>query len=364
MYENETFFNIKNRVLSQIPTDVDKRQGSIIYDSTAPVSAELAQVYIELDRVLREGFADTASRYYLIKRARERGLSPYPATASIILAELTGDIELRGGERFNFEELNFYYIGEKQDKYYKLKCETKGEIGNVVYGTLIPIDNIPRLQKATIYELLTAGTDEEDTEAFRQRYFNSFKNYAFGGNRADYKEKLKSLNNIEEITNNGGVGGCKIYRTPNGGGTVGIYFQTLGYGKPNNELVELVQKEVDPNPYTGEGYGTAPIGHFVTLHPVDTIDVRIETTLELKPGFVVGDIQEFINEIIEDYLQELRESWENEEYIVIRVAKIESFILDINGVVDIRNTTINGFAENLSLDKNTIPLRGEINATA
>ena len=362
MYENETFFNILNRALEKVPTDVDKRQGSIIYDALAPVCAELAQVYIQLDWVLKEGFADTASREYLIKRARERGLFPYQATSSIILAELTGNINLKGGERFNAEDINFYYIGEKEEQYYKLKCETPGEIGNITYGSLIPIDNIPNLQKANIHSLLTAGQDEEDTESFRQRYFNSFKNYAFGGNRADYKEKLQSLNKIEDITNNGGVGGVKIYRTPNGGGTVDIYIQSLGYNKPTDKLVELVQKEVDPEPYKAEGYGTAPIGHFVTIKPVDTIQINIDTTLELKPGFVIDDIREYVTQTIETYFEELRETWQDEECLIVRISKIEALILDINGVIDIRETKINNLPNNLNLDKNTIPLRGDINA--
>ena len=363
MYENETFFNILNRALEKVPTDVDKRQGSIIYDALAPICAELAQVYIQLDFVLKEGFADTASREYLIKRARERGLAPYPATPSIILAELTGNIDLKGGERFNAEDINFYYIGEKEEQYYKLKCEQVGEVGNITYGTLIPIDNIPNLQKASIHSLLTAGQDEEDTEEFRERYFKSFRNYAFGGNRADYKEKLQSLNKLEEIINNGGVGGAKIYRTPNGGGTVDIYIQSLGYNNPTDKLIELVQKVVDPEPYTGDGYGIAPIGHFVTIKPVNTLQIDISTTLELKPGFVVDDVREYINQGIEKYLQELRESWQDEEYLIVRAAKIEALILDINGVVDVRETTINNQPSNLSLEKNTIPLRGDINVT-
>lgn len=364
MYENETFFNVLNRALEKVPTDVDKRQGSIIYDALAPTCAELAQMYIQLDWVLKEGFADTASREYLIKRARERGLAPYPATSSIILAELTGNINLKGGERFNAEDINFYYIGQKEEQYYKLKCETPGEVGNISYGSLIPIDNIPNLQKATIHSLLTIGQNEEDTEEFRKRYFNSFKNYAFGGNRADYKEKLQNLNKIEEITNNGGIGGVKIYRTPNGGGTVDVYMQSLGYNKPTNTLIELVQKEVDPEPYKGEGYGTAPIGHFVTIKPVEAMQIDINTTLELKPGFTIDDIKEYINQTIENYLQELKKTWENEQYLIIRVAKIESLILDINGVADIKDTKINNIASNLELDKNTIPLRGDINATS
>lgn len=358
-----TFNEILDALLNKVPTTVDKRQGSVIYDALAPTSAELTQVYINLAYVLQQGFADTANREYLVKRANERGLSPYPATNSIILAELTGNINLTGGERFNQDDLNFYYIGEKEGEYYKLKCEQTGAQGNITYGRLIPIDNIPNLESATVHNLLLAGQDEEDTEVFRERYFKSFKNYAFGGNRADYKEKLQSLNNVENVTNNGGVGGTKIYRTPNGGGTVDIYIQNLNYEKPTQNLINAVQKEVDPIPYNGEGYGIAPIGHFVTIKPVEETTININTTVELKLGFSIEDIRGYINTTINNYLKELNQSWQDEEYLIIRLAKVEALILEVNGVVDIRDTTINNNASNLSLDKNNICKAGVINVT-
>ena len=77
MYENESFFNILNRALDKVPTDVDKRQGSIIYDSLAPVCAELTQVYIALDWVLKEGFADTSSREVVNILLKEQGREGY-----------------------------------------------------------------------------------------------------------------------------------------------------------------------------------------------------------------------------------------------------------------------------------------------
>ena len=95
---------------------------------------------------------------------------------------------------------------------------------------------------------------------------------------------------------------------------------------------------------------------------METIQIDINTILELKPGFTIDDIKEYINQAIEGYLQELRESWQDEEYIVVRIAKIEALILDINGVVDIRETKVNNIDSNLELDKNTIPTRGDINA--
>ena len=363
MFENETFNNILQRALNKVPTDVDKRQGAIIYDTLAPTSAELAQVYIALDRVLTEGFADTASREYLIKRANERGLSPYPATHSIILAELKGDIQLSGGERFKADIYNFSYIGEKEGEYYKLKCEEAGTIGNISSGQLIPIDNIPNLQKANIVDLLTAGKNEEGTEEFRERYLNSFRNYAFGGNRADYIEKLNSLNQVESIINNGGIGGVKIYRTPNGGGTVHIFIQNSAYNIPTTTLIELVQEKIDPIEFSGEGYGIAPIGHFVTIKSVKSQIINIETTIELKQGFVIGDVKSYIEESIDKYLLELRESWQKEENLIVRISKIDSLILEINGIVDIRNTKINNSPDNLTIEKNTIPMKGTINVT-
>ena len=40
------------------------------------------------------------------------------------------------------------------------------------------------------------GEDEEDTEAFRNRYLDSFSSQSYGGNRRDYKEKVGSLERV------------------------------------------------------------------------------------------------------------------------------------------------------------------------
>lgn len=364
MYEKMTFNNILNKAMQKVPDDFDKRQGSIIYDALAPICAELAQFYIELDRVLKEGFADTASRHYLIKRAMERGLKPFEATYSTILANLKGNINLQGGERFSTdEEVIFYYIGEKEDEYYKLKCEQIGTIGNISYGDLLPIDNIPNLKSAKIHKIHTSGLEEEETEKFRKRYFESFRNEAFGGNRADYIEKITLLNNNIDIIENGGIGGIKVYRVPNGGGTVKVVITNNSYNQPNTNLINLVQEKIDPVDNTGEGTGIAPIGHFVTVEPVKSIRINIETKIDLKLGYEIEDIKPYVEESIENYIQELCKTWQDENNIIIRISYIESHILQILGIEDVRNTTINGNAENFILDEYSIPLRGDINVT-
>ena len=73
MYESQTFDVLLKRMLDKIPNSLDKREGSIIYDALAPAANELQNAYINLDIMINEAYADTASRYYLIKKScRER----------------------------------------------------------------------------------------------------------------------------------------------------------------------------------------------------------------------------------------------------------------------------------------------------
>ena len=40
MYDDQTYENILDRTLSRVASDVDKREGSLIMNAIAPVSAE------------------------------------------------------------------------------------------------------------------------------------------------------------------------------------------------------------------------------------------------------------------------------------------------------------------------------------
>lgn len=154
-YEKMTYDVILERMLNRVPNSIDKREGSIIYDALAPAAIELANLYLEFDNVLNETFADTASRYYLIKRAEERGLTPKPATYAIVqgrFAPKTLNIPI--GSRFSGDDLNYEVIEKIEDGKYRLRCETLGSMGNQYFGKLIPIDYIEGLETAEIVEIL------------------------------------------------------------------------------------------------------------------------------------------------------------------------------------------------------------------
>lgn len=349
MYEDITFEVILQRMLDRVPNNIDKREGSIIYNALAPAAVELQNMYIELDWILNQSFADTAQREYLIKRCAERGIFPEEATKAILKGEFNIDVPI--GSRFSLDILNYRVIEKISNGVFKLECETPGEIGNQKLGTLIPIDYIEGLTSAELTELLIPGEDEEDTESLRERYFNSLESQSFGGNIADYKEKTKQLP---------GVGGVKVYPVWNGGGTVKLVIIDSTYNVPSSTLIDAVQTAVDPIQNQGKGVGFAPIGHVVTVEGVSATTININTNITYQEGWTWADIEPYVHKAIDDYFFELASSWENENNLIVRISQIETRILNIAGVVDIENTTINGQAQNFVLGADNIPVRGEV----
>lgn len=349
MFEEMSYDTILQRMLDLVPSTMDKREGAIIRDALAPCAAELMLMYLELESVLNETFGDTASRDYLIRRAAERGLEPTPASYAVLQGAFNMDIPL--GSRFSCSALNYEATAKADDGIYQMTCETIGEAGNATFGTLIPIDYIDGLATATLTELLIPGEDEEDTEVFRARYFASFESQAFGGNQADYIEKTNAI---------AGVGGCKVYPVWDGGGTVKLVILDSAYNTPSDELVALVQETVDPVGSSGTGVGFAPIGHSVTVVGTTDVTVDISATFTFVDGWDFDTTLSSIQEAVESYFSELRQSWAEESGLVVRVSQLESRLLAVSGVLDIEDTTINENSKNLTLNTDEVPVLGEV----
>lgn len=349
MYENITHEEILNRMLDQIPSDLDKRQSSVIYAALSAAAVELHGMYTELWAVMNELFADTAGREYLIKRAAERGLKPKAASYAVLKGEFNQDIPI--GSRFSLETLNYIAIERIGTGIYKMQCETIGEIGNTLFGTLIPIEYIKGLASAELTELLIPGEDEEETEHFRRRYFDSLESQAFGGNIADYREKVIGIS---------GVGGVKVYPAWDGGGTVKLVIINSECAIPSLELVQLVKDAMDPEPNTGKGYGLAPIGHVVTVEAVREQRVSVETTITYQVDYNFERCQEDICAAIDIYLHELNKTWQDSGQTIVRVSRIESRLLDIEGILDVYDTKLNGASGNYVMPSNAIAVRGDV----
>lgn len=186
MYEGQTYDLILKRMLARVSNKMDKREGSVIWDTHSPTAIEFQILYLELENIIKEGYASTASREFLILRCKEHGITPYPATKAVLKGAFTPATVDVIGKRFSINTLNYVVTEKISAGIYKVQCETAGIIGNQFLGRMLPIEYVKGLQTAELTEVLIPGDDEEETEALRKRYLSSLSPIAFGGNRADY----------------------------------------------------------------------------------------------------------------------------------------------------------------------------------
>lgn len=394
-----TYEEILERMLARVSDKFDKREGSVIFDTHSPTAIELQLLYVELNTLIAEAYGDSASREFLIRRCKERGITPYEATKAILKGEFTPKNIDVTGQRFNISSLNFIVLEKIADGEYQVQCETPGIVGNQQLGTMIPIEYIEGLETAELTGVLIPGEDEEDTEDLRKRYFDSFNEKAFGGNVQDYLEKTNAIP---------GVGSTKVTRVWNGdirpadmiptakvktwyegiigtldqevalwlsnvymaaaekklttGGTVLLTILNSDYGVASDTLIQTVQNTIDPAENAGEGYGLAPIGHVVSVKSAKEVTVTLKTKITFDTGYSWSNLQNSIDTAVQDYLLELRKGWADTAYLVVRISQIETRLLSIKGIVDIENTKINGSTDNLTLGKYEVPVLGGASA--
>lgn len=404
MFESYSFDKIMDRMLSNVSSRFDKREGSVIYDALAPAALELSNFYIALDMVADEVFADTASYYYLIKRAAERGIYPKEETNAICRMEVSPPgTKISVGDRFSLNGINYTVVAfiDAEAGEYQAECEIAGADGNQQTGELLPvetIEDINGMEYARITEILVPGEDEEDVEAFRERYFASVNSEAFGGNKTDYIDKINAIN---------GVGGCKVARAwENGysptdlmpveevtawfadqtedtlgtdvyrwisavyhaaeekllttGGTVKVIIISSEYKEPSSALIKIVQDTLDPVITAGEGDGIAPVGHVVNVYGVKSHAVNVSAVVTYRQGYSFSVLEIPIQEMLDSYFAELAQSWADVDNIIIRASEIETRLLKLEGVADVTGITLDGMDKNLVLGSNAIPVRGGV----
>lgn len=115
---------------------------------------------------------------------------------------------------------------------------------------------------------------------------------------------------------------------------------------------------IDPLQNRGEGYGIAPIGHIVTVAGVNEATVDISFTATLQTGYTWEDVSGYVNNAIDSYFLTLNEDWEDSGNIIVRISQLETRILDVEGIIDITGTAINGVESNLTVEKDSIVVRG------
>lgn len=293
--------------------------------------------------IISSNFAATADGDDLEKRVNEHGVERKKAGKAIRRALFSdGDgqpLDVAIDSQFKLDAI-VYKVSERIEAgEYKVEALTAGSVGNKDYGEMLPIEANDKLGKAILADVLVPGEDEETDESLYYKFIDHIREKTFGGNRADYKKKLMAIQ---------GVGGVRLRRAPFGGGTVKAIIIDSDFNVPTTDFVSYVQELMDPLEFKGEGYGTAPIGHEVTVEGVRKNEITVESELVLN-GSTIGQIEAQVIGTLEEYFAELRANWFKDFDINVRITHIESRLLKIEGIEDIASTLLNGLDKNINL---------------
>lgn len=135
----------------------------------------------------------------------------------------------------------------------------------------------------------------------------------------------------------------------NGENTVKVIIVDQNSQPADNELVKKVQNYIDPYEEGtmkgwGCGNGQAPIGAYCTVASASSLDLTINAELKIKAGETLPVIKERVETALNNFLSNLIF---NDDIDYISYAKVGAVILDVEGISDYKNLTINGETDNI-----------------
>lgn len=351
MWENMTYETILDDMLSRVTSDVDKREGSVIYDALAPCAYQLAQNYFLLNNFLDLVSGDTAVGEYLDRVVADYGLVRKPPSYAIREIRSSGpinigtrwglnidnDVEVYNdrGELVKTRNLPYKIIESIGVNTYSAICEYAGIAGHIYTGQLENIDNVSGIV-ATIEGIVASGYDSETDENLRLRLYAYLQRPSTSGNVFNYREWAMSVP---------GVGAAKVFPLWNGNGSVKVLI--VDNNMEADETLEPVVLEYIES--------VRPIGANITVDSPGGREISISAELALDGTSVYEDVKNSFISGITKYLKSLV----FETYIV-SYAKIGSILLSTSGVADYSNLIVNGGTENVMIYDDEMPVLGSV----
>lgn len=312
---------ITRNVLSTVRSDVDKREGSIIYDSVAPLSFMVAAVLQMLKTALANTDLQTATGDWLDLLGSDKGVYRKQAIPSRRIASVSPiDTQLSVGARFETKAgLGLFWAitsaTENQGEYI-VECETAGSNGGADYGELTPVVPIAGLDSFVFTSTMVYGSDAESDIDFRLRIWQSLKSDSYGGNFADYKDWV--FNTFAESDYGSEIDGMLFYPAFDGGGTVKIFPTAAEYDSDGNAIrylpassgvCDALKAYLDPINASGLGAGIVPVGHRVTIEAPETTVLTISVSVELKSGQteITDELKRATYDDLQTYIESVRQ---------------------------------------------------------
>jgi len=350
---------IMQRMLNNIPEDLDKSEGGYIWDSLSPVAIELAQAYIWAQEVLKRGFVATTFGDYLDLKVSEDGIERKLAVKA------TGEVTFTGTpgtkipaytkiatssdgntSSIEFETMNEVTIGENGSVTVGISAVEAGKKGNVSPGTInVMVKPLSGVSSVTNQTGTLGGLDEESDESLKERDFEKCRKEEGDGNLADYEIWAKEVP---------GVGNVLVEPLWQGDGTVRVVILDPDGRDAPQTTVDAVQDHLDPGSQ-GLGKGKAPIGARVTVvtAAVRTINAIIPG-LTVEAGYTLEQVKINAETALKNYLKKINPGG------VIRTQKAEAEIVNAPGVLDMGDLLFDGKRDNIVLEITQLASLGSV----
>lgn len=344
IFDGETYEAILDRMLARLPSDVDKREGSVAYDMLAPAALELAQAYMEADNVLDFSFADSTYGEYLERRAEERGLSrreAVKATGKVTFRGIDG-LEIPTGTRISTIDTEpIYFVTTETGEVINgevtvaAEAEIGGADGNISVGEIAEyeVTEIYGVMSVTNNTAFSGGADEESDEDLYARYKENVAKPITSGNKYQYESWAKEINGIYAAT---------CYPLWDGPGTVRVVVINTEKRAPSSTLLAEVTAHIEE---------MRPVTAKVTVEGVKEIPVDVTATITTTGG----EASAAITDNITKYLASIAFSES-----IVRYSQIGNAILDAENVIDYTDLKVNRSVANISLESDEVPVIGSV----
>lgn len=341
---NNTEAIILARMQGNVTNDIEKAEGSLIYDALSPSSKEFATMYKSLDEVVDKFDISKLTEDELAARVYQRtGLTKNLATYSTGILNVTGTGNIKEGDLFQTSSSVQFKATETKtittSGTVNIKAVVAGSSGNVPANQIavIPVA-INGIVSVTNSNPTENGFDTESDSALLERYYEKIQEPDTGSNIAHFKNLVKDYT---------GVGDCKVFPTWSGNDTVKLVIIDSNKEIPSTDFVNQVQTYIDPlgDGIWGQGYGAAPYGSFTTIEGAKgkTIDVSFTVTKDTNytDAQRITDVQASIT----TYLKAIAFV----DNAAVSYAQIGAAILNSAGVLDYSNLQVNSGTSNILL---------------
>lgn len=353
---------IQDRMMQNLPSDIDDMPAGFPYDFTMPTAYEKSElIQFHLVRTLMLMFPMWAWDEWLDYHGKQKGIIRKEANKASGYVTFEGVAETRIASGFivctpatdvsssiEFVTDKEVTISESGKVSVSITAVTGGIASNTKADTVIlmskPIEGITKLYNE---KDITGGTDEEDNESYRERIMEAYSSEgtSYIGNDSDYKRWAK------EVT---GIGDCIVVPTWNGPGTVKLVLVDSN-GRPANErLVKAVYDHI-----------VSPDDREKRLMPTGSADLTVVAAdtklISYSCSGLSYDSTTNIEQIESDFKDAVMKYYSTAKMEnVVRYNRVHALLTSLPGVLDFEDLKMNGAENNILLDQDEYPETDEV----